>query len=270
MAGAAEAAGRGGGGTEPQGALDRAVFLRPIAHRGLHDRRKGRIENSAPAFLAAIDKGYGIECDLQAAKDGVPMVFHDERLDRLLTARGRIGELPSGELAALHYRGLPSAARGILTFSECLSLIKGRVPLLAEVKRNRKPPPKAFLDGIAAASGAYRGPLALMSFDRDLVIKLGRLLPAMPRGWIVGRHELAARWLTPGRSTARAVSRLLATAPKGIAFLAVDVGILKPVRAIVDDMGLSLPLFTWTVRNVRERGAAARFADAPIFEGYEP
>ena len=35
----------------------------------------GRIENTAPAFLAAIDKGYGIECDLQAAKrrhaDGV-------------------------------------------------------------------------------------------------------------------------------------------------------------------------------------------------------
>jgi glycerophosphoryl diester phosphodiesterase len=267
MAGAAGTAGRAGG--EARGALDRAVFLRPIAHRGLHDRRRGRIENSAPAFLAAIDKGYGIECDLQAAKDGVPMVFHDERLDRLVTARGRIGERPSPELAALHYRGLPNSARGILTFSECLSLIRGRVPLLAEVKRNRKPPPKAFLDGIAAASGAYRGPLALMSFDRDLVTKLGRLMPQVPCGWIVGKHEFAACWWTPGGSKARAVARLIATAPKGIAFLAVDIGILKPVRAFVDGTGLSLPLFTWTVRSVRDR-AAARFADAPIFEGYEP
>jgi len=88
MARSGEAEGRGAGGG--QGLLDRGVFLRPIAHRGLHDRRKGRIENSAPAFLAAITKGYGIECDLQAAKDGVPMVFHDERLDRLVLARGRI------------------------------------------------------------------------------------------------------------------------------------------------------------------------------------
>jgi len=30
-----------------------------------------------------------------------------------------------------------------------------------------------------------------------------------------------------------------------------------------------LPLFTWTVRTPRQRAAAARWADAPIFEGYE-
>ncbi|HET6926842.1 MAG TPA: glycerophosphodiester phosphodiesterase family protein, partial [Hyphomicrobiaceae bacterium] len=58
------------------GVLDRTVFLRPIAHRGLHDKAGGQIENSAGAFLAAIGKGYGIECDLQAACDGAPMVFH--------------------------------------------------------------------------------------------------------------------------------------------------------------------------------------------------
>ena len=30
-----------------------------------------------------------------------------------------------------------------------------------------------------------------------------------------------------------------------------------------------LPLFSWTIRTARERRAAARWADAPIFEGYE-
>jgi len=251
-----------------RGELDRNVFLRPIAHRGLHDRRKGRIENSAPAFLAAIDRGYGIECDLQAAKDGVPMVFHDERLDRLTAARGRIGARSFAELSVLRYRGLPGA--GILSFGECLALVMGRVPLLAEVKRNRTPPPTAFLEGIAEAAAAYRGPLALMSFDRDVLVRLGRLAPEVPGGWIVGRHQLAAGWWTPGGGKERAVARLLATAPKGIAFLAVDVKILKPARAYVDGNGLRLPLFTWTVRSQRDRKVAARCADAPIFEGFEP
>ena len=39
------------------GALDRATFVRPIAHRGLHDKARGRIENTAPAFQAAIAHG---------------------------------------------------------------------------------------------------------------------------------------------------------------------------------------------------------------------
>ena len=47
--------------------LDRAVFIRPIAHRGLHSARKGIIENTGPAFEAAIAKGYGIECDVRPA-----------------------------------------------------------------------------------------------------------------------------------------------------------------------------------------------------------
>ena len=59
-------------------------FLRlPITHRALHDRAAGRIENSPSAIRAAVEAGYGIEIDLQLASDGVPMVFHDETLDRL-------------------------------------------------------------------------------------------------------------------------------------------------------------------------------------------
>ena len=67
----------------------------------------------------------------------------------------------------------------------------------------------------------------------------------------------------------RAVARLLATAPKGIAFLAVDVRILSGARAFVEHKGLTPPLFSWTIRTRREQSAAARWADAPIFEGYE-
>ena len=50
-------------------ALDWLV-ARPIAHRGLHDKAKGVIENTESAFAAAIRHGYPIECDLRIAGDG--------------------------------------------------------------------------------------------------------------------------------------------------------------------------------------------------------
>ena len=50
-----------------QAMRDRSAFLKPIAHRGLHDAAKGVVENTVAAFEAAIAKGYGIECDVRPA-----------------------------------------------------------------------------------------------------------------------------------------------------------------------------------------------------------
>ena len=69
-------------------------FDRPIAHRGLHDRNKGVIENSRSAFAAAIERGYAIECDVQLSSDGVPFIFHDDDFDRLTEAPGRSDARP--------------------------------------------------------------------------------------------------------------------------------------------------------------------------------
>src|SRR6185312_5176172 len=63
---------------------------RPIAHRGLHDAAAGAIENTPSAFRAAIEYGYGIECDLQISADGEAMVHHDDVLGRLTEGTGRI------------------------------------------------------------------------------------------------------------------------------------------------------------------------------------
>jgi len=99
--------------------LDRAVFVRPIAHRGWHDKAKGRLENTAPAFRAAIEKGYGIECDLQGAADGTPMVFHDAELDRLVAGSGPISAYAPASLARLRYKGQDER---ILGFGDLLDL----------------------------------------------------------------------------------------------------------------------------------------------------
>ncbi|HJU32729.1 MAG TPA: glycerophosphodiester phosphodiesterase family protein [Hyphomicrobiaceae bacterium] len=255
-------------GRRGAGLLDRTQFMRPIAHRGLHSKAGGRIENTAPAFLAAIEKGYGIECDLQAAADGTPMVFHDDKLDRLLGAPGRISRLAPAALARLRYRNSDTP---ILTFTDFLRLVDGRAPLLVEVKVNPATPREVFLDRIARQARAYEGPIALMSFDGAVVSALAKLAPTVPRGPVIGAHQLPARWwATPAAAGPVTMARMLGRVPAGSGFLAVEVRILRGTREWMTRNGIDLPLFSWTIRSRRERATAARFADAPIFEGYEP
>ena len=63
-----------------------------MAHRGFS--RDG-LENSLAAFAAAVELGYTyLETDVRASADGVPVAFHDERLDRATDARGVLEQLP--------------------------------------------------------------------------------------------------------------------------------------------------------------------------------
>lgn len=48
-------------------------------------------ENTLAAFKAALDVGAdGIELDIQLTRDGVPVVLHDDRLDRTTSLRGQL------------------------------------------------------------------------------------------------------------------------------------------------------------------------------------
>src|SRR5688572_31690887 len=85
----------------PPPVAKRVAFLsgQPFAHRGLHGQ--GRVENSRAAFQAAIEAGHGIECDVQASRDGEVFVFHDYALDRLTDAAGAVADRRAQELDAI-------------------------------------------------------------------------------------------------------------------------------------------------------------------------
>ncbi len=76
---------------------------------------RGFPENSLAAARAAIEAGYGIECDIQPGPDGEPLVFHDYRLKRLTGAEGVIGATDAQTLAGLRLLGtdepVPTLAR---------------------------------------------------------------------------------------------------------------------------------------------------------------
>ena len=74
-----------------------------FAHRGgaaLGD------ENSMDAFTRAIEAGYTyLETDVHATRDGVPVVFHDHTLDRLLGRSGRVEDLSWADLSTIRSEG---------------------------------------------------------------------------------------------------------------------------------------------------------------------
>src|SRR6185295_1910820 len=80
------------------------LTARPIAHRGLHDPKRGALENTATAFAAAIDADYAIECDLQLTRDGEAVVFHDDTLERLTTREGSLINHSVPELKAIAFK----------------------------------------------------------------------------------------------------------------------------------------------------------------------
>lgn len=253
---------------------NRQAFLRPIAHRGLHGAPGGgAIENTMAAFDAAITRGYGIECDLRAGRSGLPLVFHDEALDRLVAGAGPVARLGTEDLANHAFRGAP--AERIPTFAALLARVAGRVPLLVEIKSEWQPPDQAFLAEVARLAASYDGALALMSFDPAVMAALRLLAPEVPRGIVAGNYlsngaEDHWYWWEDRLTRERAwrLTHLLESGPAEPQFYAYDVKSLPtPVTRYAREVQ-GLMLFTWTVRNDADRDTARRFADAPIFEGF--
>jgi len=244
-----------------------AAFLKPIAHRGLHDAT-GRVENTAAAFSAALDKGYGIECDVRPSACGTPMIFHDDTLERLVEHPDPVHAHDAPALKRFKFR---RGTDGMLDLAELLELVGGRQPILAEIKSEWDPPNRTFLEAIARLAAAYRGPLALMSYDPAVMAGVRALAPQIPRGIVSGLFEQEPHWRDKlGPERAYRLSHLLESREAAPDFYAYHVGALPtPVTRYVREV-LRMPLFTWTVRTEEERAVAARWADAPIFEGFEP
>lgn len=246
------------------GSIDASHLVRPIAHRGLHVKSAGRIENTASAFEAAIAKGYGIECDLQPAEDNTPIVFHDATLQRLTDAKGPV---KAHTRAALKRIALKGTKDRILSLPEFLELVGGRVPMLIEIKSDWTEG-DAFVQAIAKELRSYKGAYGVMSFDPRRVAPLAELLPGIPRGITAGgirRDPHVVYWLKRWN-----VAKLWHNDLLTPDFLAYYVKGLPAASLALRKRPKGMPLFTWTVRSPTDRAKAARHADAMIFEGFEP
>ena len=242
------------------------LTARPVAHRGLHDRARGVIENMPGAALAAIDGHFGIECDIQLTADGEAMVHHDDALGRLAEGSGALLGMTSNELRAVRFKDTPER---MMSLGELCALVRGRVPIVIEVK-SRFDGDRKLVRRMAEVLASYSGPAAGMSFDPDQVLALRETMPELPRGIIAQRVYSETDWPEATALQRQGMLHLrhaFRTRPHFVAYWVNDLP--APAPWIARHV-FGLPLLTWTVRTSEQRERAVRYADQMIFEGFRP
>lgn len=204
------------------------------------------------AFGAAIDGGFGIECDVRLSRDHVPVVFHDSSLERLCALNVQTESL---DAAALMQLPLGKGAERIPWLGDVLALVDGKVPLLIELKKHGGATVAPPIDHLCAATlsaiEGYRGPVGVMSFDPRASSWFARHAPAVRRGLVIADSlSRFRRW-----------GAMKVADPQ---FLAVDRAALG--RSWVKRVKPDLPVCSWTIRNATERTEAEPLTDSLIWE----
>jgi len=224
-----------------------------FAHRGLH--REGVPENSLAAFSRAIDRGMGIECDIQRSRDHAAMLVHDWELERLTGVTGPTAGYSAEELAQIAF--LDSEHR-LARLDDLLALVDGAVPLLIEIKSRRRYDVEQSCIAVRDALAGYRGRHAVMSFDPRVARWFRRHAPDIVRG-LVMREDAHGM-------TQQAWQRHLALWVARPEFIAYHVAAL-PSPMVSSLRAGGMPVLTWTVNTPELLAHARRHADAPIAEG---
>ena len=232
------------------------------AHRGLHNNESDAPENSMAAFQKAIDAGYGIELDVQLTRDRIPVVFHDETLDRVCGVNGKVRDFTYEELQAFT---LCKSNERIPLFSDVLRQVNGQIPLIVEIK-----PHERVVDVCAAADvllREYKGVYCVESFHPLAVRWYMKNRPEVIRG------QLSSSFNIPGKRETRDLTLLhylltnVICRPDFIAYNHKSKYNISRLacKAIFRPLNVA-----WTVRSQEEMDMSARDFDLFIFENFIP
>jgi glycerophosphoryl diester phosphodiesterase len=238
----------------------------PVAHRGLHERARGIVENMPGAALAAVHGNFAIECDIQLCADGEAMVHHDDALGRLTEGSAALRDMSSEALKAVNFK---DTREKMMSLADLCALVSGRVPILIEVKSHFDGD-RRLVRRMAEALHSYSGPAAGMSFDPDQVLAMREMMPGLPRGVVAQRGYSEADWPQASAEQRKHMLHLRHALYSRPHFVAYRVDDLPAPAPWVARHVFGLPLLTWTVRSPDQRQRASRHADQMIFEGFRP
>lgn len=178
----------GGSSTENgvvQNRLDDTV--KAVAHRGFSAEAP---ENTLPAYVLAKKKGYSYcETDINFTSDGVPMLLHDDSINRTSTGQGNLRDLTYAQVRTYDFgawKGTQYAGTKIPTFEEFLQLCfklglhpycewKQGLPITNERAQ--------LLANIVRGCG-MRGKMTYISFSYDALVKLREFDPYARLGFL--------------------------------------------------------------------------------------
>ena len=214
-----------------------------LAHRG--DWRNAP-ENSIAAFTAAlaVPACDGLELDVRASADGVPVINHDATLMRVHDRPERIDEMTAAALGSL----------GVPTLREVLATVGRRAFIDVELKGD---PGAAVVEVLASGRGPGLENAVVSSFERAALARVARLAPSWPR-W------LNAAWLDPATL---ATATDLGCRAVALDWRAIDEATVERARAA----GLEVAAYTVRRRSTYDRlarlGVIAIGAEAAALDG---
>jgi glycerophosphoryl diester phosphodiesterase len=199
-----------------------------LAHRG--DWRHAP-ENSIAALQAAlaVPGCDGVEFDVRLSSDGVPVLLHDETLQRVQGRTERVDEVRACDLEDL----------GIPTLADALHVVPHRAAVDIDLKGLHD---RAVVEVLASGRGPGLVNAVVSSFLPETLERVAGLAPAWPR-WL-NTHDLSAATI------ARAVE--LECQAISVDFHAIDPGSVAAVRRA------GLEVAAWTVRRRTTYGRLQR------------
>ena len=228
------------------------LLTRPCAHRGLHGN--GVSENSERAFELAIENDYPIELDVQMTADDKLIVIHDDDMFRLTGVRGDVRQMTFNEVRKLRL----SDGQGILSFEQFLSLVAGRVPLLIEIKQQKR---KGVENLVLNALNGYKGEFVIQSFDPLIMYRIKKLAPDIIRGQLGGGKELPVKGIKA--HIVKNMSLNFLVKPDFVNYHLDSLPVKKSVTN-------GLPILGWTVRNEEQLSKARKYCVSFVFENVTP
>ena len=143
-----------------------------ISHRGIHDNTRV-YENTLESFKIAIKKKYIIELDIHLTKDNKIIVFHDYNAKRMTNINLIVEKATYQELNNQSILHIP-------TLEEVLHLVRGKVPLLIEIKQNSKV--GTLEEKLMNILKEYKGEFAIQSFNIMTLYWFRKHYPHILRG----------------------------------------------------------------------------------------
>lgn len=188
---------------------------RLIAHRGGSSVSP---ENTLPAFIAAARHGYrAVECDVMLTADGVPVLMHDDTLERTAGGRGRVADARLADLAGLDagaWFAPGFTGTRIPTLAEAIACWQAHgLQAFIELKAGDGQDPERLGRTVAAQVAAvWRGPPPLLiSFSVAALQAARSAAPQLPRGLLLDA-PWPAGWRTGMAATGAAVLDIAHTA----------------------------------------------------------
>lgn len=152
-----------------------------IAHRGVHIDAP---ENTINAFKEAVKKKYIIEFDVHLLKDNTVVVFHDDNLKRMTGQNKKLKDCTYEEIKDLQ---LLDSNDYIPTLKEVLKIINGKVPIIVELKSDRK---VGLLEKeLVKQLDKYKGKFCVKSFNPLSIRWFRKNKPDYIRGLLVNNKK---------------------------------------------------------------------------------